>query len=239
MINVAICDDEISVVDKTKKLIEEYNKYKINIHTYNKGEELIKSDITFDIIFLDIDMDGINGIETAKKIREYDKKVKIIYVTNYTDYTYSAFGVHAFAYLIKPINKDELYKQLDEVFSYIDEENDDNIEFITCEGLVRTSVKEICYFEYQSRKVVMKTLNKSYIINKKISDVAKEMEAYGFEIPHKSFCINLYNVKSVKGYDIYMMDGSIIPLSQKKSSLFRENLNIYISKQIDKQKRGR
>ena len=64
---------------------------------------MLESEEKFDIIFLDIDMGGINGIETAKKIRIYDKKVKIIYVTNYTDYTSSAFSVHAFGYLVKPI----------------------------------------------------------------------------------------------------------------------------------------
>lgn len=183
-------------------------------------------------------MEGLNGIETAKKIRKYDKKVKIIYITNYTDYTYSAFSVHAFAYLVKPIKESELYNQLDEAFSYI-EESDDIIEFITAEGIVRVSTKEICYFEYQSRKIIMKTLNKTYTLIKKISDIANEMQGYGLKMPHKSFCINLYNVKSVKGYDIYMMDGSIVPLSQKKSSTFREYLNIYLSKQIDKQRRGK
>lgn len=238
MINIAICDNEITIVNKTKRILEEYENYKINISTFTSGEDLIDSRINFDIIFLDIDMEGLSGIETAKKIRERDKKVKIIYITNYTDYTYEAFGVHAFAYLIKPIKSNELYKQLDEALSYAEEENEEVIEFITSDGFVRVKLNDIFYFEYQSRKIIMKTMDKSYTLNKKISDVASEMEAYGFEMPHKSFCINLYNVKSVKGYDIYMMDGSVLPLSQKKSSCFRDSLNIYLSNRMDKQ-RGR
>lgn len=238
MTNIAICDNEIIIVNKTKKLLEEYGSYKINISTFTSGEDLINSSINFDIIFLDIDMEGLSGIDTAKKIRAYDKKVKIIYITNYTDYTYEAFGVHAFAYLTKPIKSNELYKQLDEALSYTVEENDEILEFITTEGVVRVKLNDIFYFEYQSRKIIMKTRDKSYTLNKKISEVVKEMEDYSFEIPHKSFCINLYNVKNVKGYDIYMMDGSILPLSQKKSSCFRDSLNIYLSNRMDKQ-RGR
>lgn len=63
-------------------------------------------------------MDGINGIETAQKIRRYDKDVKIIYVTSYTEYTNAAFSVHAFGYLNKPVKQEEIFKQLDEVISY-------------------------------------------------------------------------------------------------------------------------
>ncbi|EPZ57206.1 response regulator [[Clostridium] sordellii ATCC 9714] len=214
MINIAICDDEINIINKTKKLIQDYDKEDIDIYVYENGEELINSDKEFHIIFLDIDMKGLDGIETAKKLREYDKKVKIIYVTNYTDYTYSAFSVHAFGYLVKPLNKKELHNQLDEAFSYT-EEISKNLEFITRDGVIRIDTNSIYYFEYEQRKVIMKTINKNYILKKKISEIGKDIKDYGFEMPHKSFVVNLYNIKTIKGYDVHMMDGSVIPLSQK------------------------
>ena len=237
MINIAICDDEINNLNKTKKLIQDYDKEDIDIYIYESGEELINSDKEFHIIFLDIDMKGLDGIETAKKLREYDKKVKIIYVTNYTDYTYSAFSVHAFGYLVKPLNKKELYNQLDEALSYT-EEISKNLEFITRDGVIRIDTNSIYYFEYEQRKVIMKTIDKNYILKKKISEIGKDIQDYGFEMPHKSFVVNLYNIKTIKGYDVHMMDGSVIPLSQKKSSQFRDSLNRYLSKHINKSRRG-
>ena len=54
-------------------------------------------------------------------------------------------------------------------------------------------------------------------------DIARKMEQYGFYMPHKSFTVNLYHVKSIKGYDIFMMNGNIVPLSQKKSVIFRKS----------------
>ena len=84
----------------------------------------------------------------------------------------------------------------------------------------------------------MKTSDKTYIIRGKISVINDEMKKFGFEMPHKSFVVNLYNVKSTKGYDIYMMDESIIPLSQKKSTEFRRALNIYLSNHVEKRIRG-
>ena len=238
MIKIAICDDNLITLNHTKKIIENYKEKDFEINTYKSGEELIESNKRFNIIFLDIDMDGIDGIETAKRIRVYDKQVKIIYVTNYTDYTSSAFSVHAFAYLVKPVKEKDLNEQLNEVLSYMKEEKEELMEFVTNEGLIRVDLNKIYYFEYQSRKVLMKTNDKTYILKERISDVSTKMKEYGFEMPHKSFVVNLYNVKSVKGYDIYIMDESIIPLSQKKSSEFRNALNIYLSNHIEKYERG-
>lgn len=238
MIKIAICDDDLITLNHTKEIIENYDKKDLQIYSYKSGEKLLESKEKFDIIFLDIDMNGINGIEAAKKIRVYDKKVKIIYVTNYTDYTYSAFSVHAFGYLVKPIKEEDLHKQLDEALSYMKEEEECLVEFITEDGLVRIDINKIYYFEYVSRKILMKTSDKTYIIRGKISVINDEMKKFGFEMPHKSFVVNLYNVKSTKGYDIYMMDESIIPLSQKKSTEFRRALNIYLSNHVEKRIRG-
>ena len=177
-------------------------------------------------------MTGINGIETAKGIRSYDKTVKLIYVTSYTDYLNLAFSVHAFGYLNKPVKKEQIHSQLDEVLSYSIEEKEEVLEFLTTEGVVRLSPKEIYYFEYINRTVKLKTLNESYILRDKITRIADEMTEYGFLMPHKSFTVNLFYVKSVKGYDIFMMDGSIIPLSQKKSTEFREEFNMFLEKRI-------
>lgn len=233
MINIAICDDDKKIVEQIKKYIMEYKKTECEVKTYSSGEKLLEVKFDFQIIFLDIDMTGINGIETAKKIRNYDKSVKIIYVTSFTDYVNMAFEVHAFGYLNKPIKKEQIYKQLDEAAAYSkEEEKEETIEFITLDGVVRLYPKQIYYFEYVSRKVKMKTLDKTYMLKEKIAIIASKMEKYGFLMPHKSFTVNLFYIRNIKGYDIFMTDGSIIPLSQKKSAEFREQFNIFLENHI-------
>lgn len=229
MIKIGICDDDKNIIQKMKNYISEYKGDKCIIESYNSGEELIENKKKFDVIFLDIDMEGIDGIETGRQIRDYDKNVKIIYVTSFTDYVNLAFKVHAFLYLNKPIQKEEIHNALDEVISYKDNgEEKELIEFITDEGVIRIEPKEIYYFEYINRKVSIKTKDKAYKIKEKITDVANTMNKYGFVMPHKSFTVNLFYVRSIKGYDIFMMDGSVIPLSQKKSVEFRERLNMFL-----------
>ncbi len=237
MINIGICDDDRVIIGIIKKYVENYfieceNK-PISIKTFNSGENLVNQEGSFQIIFLDIDMGGINGIETAKRIRQFDKKVKIIYVTSFKDYTNLAFKVRAFGYINKPIKKEDIYNHLKEAMEYIEaEEKEEVLEFITTDGVVRLSTKEIYYFEYMNRTVKMKTLGKSYLIKEKITTIAELMSKYDFLMPHKSFTVNLFHVKSIRGCDITMMDGSIVPLSQKKSSEFRDSLNIYLEKHI-------
>lgn len=234
MIKIGICDDNANIVSKLKRYIESYDKEKAYIVTFSNGEELLSSGHIFDAIFLDIDMGGINGIETAQKIRRYDKEVKIIYVTNYNEYTNAAFTVHAFGYLKKPVKKEDIFKQLTEVISYSreSEQAELSVNFKTIDGIVRMQPKEIYYFEYFNRKIKMNTSKGIFILKEKIMDIARRMEQYGFYMPHKSFTVNLYHVKSIKGYDIFMMNGNIIPLSQKKSVIFREKLNEFIARQI-------
>lgn len=232
MIKIGICDDNKNIRNEIKKAIESYKDLKYTIKTYESGEILLEDMKEFDVIFLDIDMGGINGIEAAKKIRKYDKSVKIIYVTSYTDYLNLAFSVHAFGYLNKPVKVEQIHSQLKEVLSYSEEENQEALEFITSEGVVRLLPREIYYFEYINRKVKLKTKDKIYILKDKITTLAEEMTKYGFFMPHKSFTVNLFHVKSIKGYDIFMMDGGVIPLSQKKSTEFRDEFNMFLEKNI-------
>ena len=233
MINIAICDDDKNVIMQLKGYLNTYEEEKCIVTTYNCGEDLIRDRKSFNIIFLDISMTGMDGIETAKKIRDYDRNVKVIYVTNFTDYANLAFEVHAFGYLNKPIKKEEIYKQLNEARNYSKEVNEPElIEFITTEGVVRLLPKNIYYFEYFNRSVKIKAQDKIYILKEKIAVISRYMSQYGFLAPHKSFVVNLFYVKSIRGYDIFMMDGSVIPLSQKKSVEFREQFNIFLEKHI-------
>ncbi len=228
MIKIALCDDDIICLKQTSELLKQYTEVPLTLFCFQSGNELLESVEHFDLVLLDIDMPGINGIETGKRIREVDKRVKIIYLTHYMDYALFAFEVHAFAYLLKPIEPKKLFNQLDEALAYLKEAPPSHIEYETLQGIIRLFPKDIYYFEYEKRKVLMKTTLGTYVLNQKISDVAKRMEAFHFFMPHKSFSINLYFVRTIRGYDIHMMEGSIIPLSQKKASSFRHAFNKYL-----------
>ena len=93
---IAICDDEKKASETLLEILRECPESIEKTDIYFSGEELLLAEEQYDLLFLDIDMEGIDGIETARKIRLKDKKVKIVYVTAYSEYAGKAFSVHAF-----------------------------------------------------------------------------------------------------------------------------------------------
>ncbi|MDO5424660.1 MAG: LytTR family DNA-binding domain-containing protein [Eubacteriales bacterium] len=232
MLKIALCDDEKPVLTQLTRALQD-SPYLLEITPYSSGEALLSATQTYDLIFLDVDMKGIDGIQTARRLRKKDKQVKIVYLTAYEDYRDYAFSVHAFGYLVKPVKKETLLRLVKEALEYTKKaEPPCLLRFETTEGTRTIDRNDIYYFEYQNRKILMKTRAGDLWLKGSITQLGQRMEKYDFQMPHKSFIVNLAQVKSLKGYDILLMDGSLIPLSQKKSAAFREALGAYLAKQL-------
>ena len=106
MIQIAIVDDESRQIRFIQQSIQKFFRQKnreddYRMDTFHSGESLLMSSRSYDLIFLDIQMNGMDGIETAKKIRTWDRKVCVIYVSNYTEKMAASFTVHPFSFLEK------------------------------------------------------------------------------------------------------------------------------------------
>lgn len=234
MYKIAVCDDDTALSEKVKQFIQKWDS-SIEVDCFSSGEGLVENYTGYQAVFLDIDMGGMNGIETGKEIRRMDKDTKIVYLTAYRDYVSGAFAVHAFQYLLKPVNKKEIENVLEEIFSYTDESEKSTIlNFKTVDGLVCLPVSEIYFFEYENRRIRIVTAAEEYYMADKIGNVAKQMEGFGFSMPHQSFVVNMLHVKNVKNQIIYMDNGKEVPLSQKKQRQWKEELMSYLSARLDK-----
>lgn len=115
MLRIAIVDDEPSVVDEIRQIVISFFQAQgkqIDISCFSSGEELISYHQKYDLIFLDIQMQGMDGIRTAQELRKNDKKAVMIYVTSFGSEMARSFSVHPFAFLEKPVNADLLRKNL-------------------------------------------------------------------------------------------------------------------------------
>ncbi len=110
---IAICDDEQIFRDTLYKKLVKYNKT-FEIKEFRTGRELIDSRIKFDIIFLDIEMPELNGMDTAKKLRKLSVGSIIIFLTSHIECIQDAFKVKAFRFLSKPVQEDALNEALEE-----------------------------------------------------------------------------------------------------------------------------
>lgn len=232
MYQIAVCDDDIQMRRFLRSSIEGAGITCV-VKEFSNGAELLREYQEYDILFLDIDMPVVNGIEAAKRIRRKDRKVKIIYVTGYQDYIQRSFDVHPFSFLVKPVSKEMIVEQLGEALLYgREEEKAVTLRLETTEGMAEIAVPDIYYLEYQSRKLRLVMKQGECMIRGKISVYSEKLFPYGFASPHKSFVINLYHVKAIRGYDIFMMNGDRIPLSQKRSTEFRGVLGKYQADRI-------
>lgn len=233
MYKIAVCDDEEAVSAQVKELITEWNP-SVDVVCFSSGEELLENYQSYEAVFLDIDMAGMNGIETGKAIRKMDKDTKIVYLTAYRDYVSGAFGVHAFQYLLKPVNKKAIWNVLEEIFRYTKSaEKKIILDFHTVDGSLCLPVERIYFFEYENRKIRIVTDEEQYYMADKIGNVAKRMAEFGFSMPHQSFVVNMFHVKNVKNQQIFLDNGMDIPLSQKKQKIWKQELMEYLSRRLE------
>lgn len=139
MLNVAICDDEMDEIEKLEGILENISsQYGIHVELedFLSGEKLLKqmeqNNIRYDLIFLDIEMKHMDGLDTAKRIRELDEKVYLIYVTGFESYALKAYEVHPYHFILKPISVEMIEKCFLKVYMNIS--------------------SEACYFEYRYKK---------------------------------------------------------------------------------------
>lgn len=229
MYRIAVCDDERAVRQEVKKLILAYDP-SLEVELFSSGEELLKNYRPCEAVFLDIDLGGMDGIAVGKGIRQMDKDVKVVYLTAYKDYVAGAFEVHAFSYLIKPVNRETMFHILNEIFLYVKKTKEKHIlDFQAVKGMVCLPAEDIYYFAYENRRVYIVTGEETYCLVDKIGNVLKRMEEFGFSMPHQSFVVNMFHVKNIRNQEIVLDNGKVLPLSQKKQKAFKQELAEYLS----------
>lgn len=233
ILRIAICDDESFAVEEAEKHILTFvqnHGYHIETYKFYDGESLLCSEIKFDMIFLDGQMGGIDGIETASLLRENDMDTPIVFITNFAYYSTPAHTVHSFDFITKPFKYEDFDRVLNDYLRTDKKTRINVLDFYTERGhLIMQDVDDIvCFSKDKSirRKVIMTTTKKEIVINGTISDVFLTLDERQFFIPHASFIINLLHVKSLSGlYTINMTKDKEIPLSQKRKEEFKDKLH--------------
>lgn len=231
MISIAICDDSADMVRSLDENIREYaNKTGKEIRTflYQDGVKLLEDySGKFDLIFLDIKMPGMNGIEVAGKIRRKDARVIIIFLTSLVQYALDGYKVNAANYLIKPVGKLRLGAELDRWTREIEQRDDPYICIHNDNGDYKVFLRNVSYIETYSRNLLIHTEPQNIMCYRKMKDLENEIGAYGFARNHTSYLTNLYYVSSIEKNDVKLTTGVRVPLSKAKRREFMEKLAGY------------
>lgn len=252
-INCVIVEDEVPAAQELKYILEQHKELSIKATAYdgNNGMKIIK-EIEPEVVFLDINMPGINGLELARQIKEFKESIAIIFVTAYEQHALEAFEVEALDYVLKPFDEIRIDKTVDrvvhkysfskpeldialkmnEIITRLTEE-DKTAKKVPCEHngkIVLIDIKDIYYCYIEGEKVYVKTIDQKYSA---IFNLCKLEEKTKFFRAHRSFLVNLNKVKEMfswfnGSYKVVMddIDKTEIPVSRNNVKKLRNLLDI-------------
>lgn len=228
---VAVCDDERIWADELDRLLNEYGNARhldIFIYYYTDGVSLIESGKTFDIVFMDFQMEGLNGIETARRINALKPDGIIIFVSAYTNVAMDTFEVKAYRFLAKPINKEKLFKAIDDY--RVEMESDDFLIFKTHDGTIRIKISEIVYVEALRSHSKIHTLKSDYEILINLKSIQSKLPPDKFFRCHKAYITSFLHIQAHDNTAIKYDDGSTAYISRNYLAKFRRAFEEYILK---------
>lgn len=233
-----MCDDNKEdrkvILEKLKDYVRN-NNVEAKLFEYLTGEDLIEEINTkknsFDIIFLDIYMDFLDGIETARIIRNTDLNCNIIFLTSSTFHAIESYDVKATHYLLKPINDEKLNKALQVAFENIQNARPKYLVIKTNNVINKLFYNDILYVESRARVLLVYTKeNEILTIYKKLNEFEAELNDQRFLKCHKSFLVNLDFVREVKGYFFVLVNNHSIPISSSVKDTKKVYLDYLVRK---------
>lgn len=222
---IIVCDDIEVICDNICSLLKEFFEQEgindIEIVGYQNGEAVLKDTGEKDIVFLDVELPGINGITVAKTLKANNPKTIVFLVTAYEQYTDDAFRINAFRFIQKPFEKDRLYCNLKEALHF----------YHTATGKIYVEEKNGGRTEYKSNIVFIESVDRASIIHYRdgfaytsqtIKEWAEILNDGCFFIPHRSYIVNLHYVKSYNKNTIYFENCSeTAMLTRRKLKSFK------------------
>lgn len=216
---IAVVDDEKVIREDICELIEK-QRPESSVEAFSTGEELLASEGRFDIVFLDIQMDGMNGIEAARSLRERQEETVLIFITGIKEYVFDALDLYAFQYLLKPLNEKKFVEVLDRAVKEAGRKKEKRGLFIKARNLTLDQT-DILYIESRGKKVEIHTARDKESIE--IYASMEELEGQlgeGFYRCHRAYIVNMAHITEYSSDSILLTNGDKVYLAKKKYGEF-------------------
>ena len=217
--DIAVVDDEKAIREHVCALIEEQQPGSV-IEAYATGEELLASGKRFDIVFLDIQMEGMNGIEAARELRERQEDTVLIFITGVKEYVFDALDLYAFQYLLKPIDEGKFAEVLQRAAGEAKKRKEKKCLFIRTRNLTLDQ-SDILYIESRAKKLEIHTTGADKAIE--IYAAMDELEGQlgeDFYRCHRAYIVNMDCIKEYDSESITLTNSDRVYLTKKKYGEF-------------------
>ena len=219
MYKIAVCDDNPADAGYVADVIKRWAQARavlMEIERFPSAEAFwfqYEENRCYDILFLDIEMEpeGMNGIELAAKLRENDSSIQLVFVTGYMEYIADGYDVEALHYLLKPVTEEKLGSVLARALARV-KAREKELFLQTTDGSVRVLNSEIRYLEVQRNYVTIHAAEE-YTVKRTLGDLEKELDESFFRTG-RSFIVNLRFVRKITKTQVFLKDGAQVPLSR-------------------------
>ncbi len=222
MLRIGICDDQLNARDALRFELEKILRDESEqiVYEFSTGASAVrwleKHPGEIDLLFLDVEMDGISGMDAAAQIRNFDKEICLVFVTGYTDYVFDGYKVNALDYVIKPASAKKLLDVLKRVREQLSDKYDKTFSFKNPEGTYRLPLSNIAYFYSDKRKVNIVCTSRerslSYSFYGKLDEVEAKL-SHAFVRIHQRYLVNPAHVERI-GSENITIAGACLPMSR-------------------------
>lgn len=235
MIYIAVCDDEKYYREYINNLLIRYlDKYQLdyNIEMFSSGKDFCEQSmnlIKYDIVFLDINLKEMNGIDIAYKLRTLKRDVYIVFVTGYINYALEGYKVDAIRYIMK----DNLSISLVECMNTIIKRMEiklNKIEFNFIDGKKQIYIDKILYVESRKHKLnfkIFETVLSEFEMYDKLDNIESKLKEYGFLRTHKSYLVNMKYIKRINNYKAILISNEELPIPKQRYQEVKEAFILY------------
>lgn len=240
MLHIASCDDDLQVLSHLSKLISKYQEEKkiaIKCSVFSNAIDLLEAmrNESFHVLLLDVLMPGLNGIQTAKEIRQFDPEIKIIFLTSSPEYAVESYAVDAYYYLMKPSTSDKLFPILNKLIKEFSKE-EDSFLIKSSAGILR-----IPYHKLESLEVLNKKLL-FHLADGGVKEISGSLSEYEHNLllkpefikVHRSYIVNMSYIQELASKTLITFNNQIIPISRLLYAQVREAYmqHLFIEKDV-------
>ena len=231
MYRIAIVDDETQAAEKLSGLLRQYGaahgvEFQIDCFQ-NAIVFLTNYQPIYDIVFFDIQMPHMDGMEAAEQLRKLDSETMLVFVTSMAQFAVRGYQVHAFDFLVKPLNEDAFDLKIRRMLEQLAARKEQKLTISSQGALLCLTARDIYYIEVSNHQLLYHTVSGDYPVYGTLSAAQKQLEGLGFSLCNNCYLVNLRYVQKVYKHTV-TVQGVELPISHPRRKAFLDSLNAYI-----------